>query len=329
MSATTTTLAERYVHAVTRQLPEEQRADVADELRASIADRVESLLEERPDLDPHAAEREAVAELGEPTTLAGAYTGRRLQLIGPEVYPAWERTVRAILLVAVPVSTLAFAAVQVALDEPFGEVVGGAVWVALSLVVHIVFWTTLVFVLVERGGATDSVRESLDVDWSPDDLPDAPQRRGSLGDLVATLTFQALLAGLLVWQQVRPPLSLDGVDVPVLDPDLWRSWFPVILVLLVVEAGFEVVKYRTGGWTTRLAVANVALGALFALPFVHLGLTEQLLNPDAVLAIQQDWPGFSSDTTHGVVALVAVAIWLWDSVDGFVRVRRAQGAPTL
>lgn len=329
MSATTTSLAERYVHAVTRQLPEEQRADLADELRASIADRVESLLDERPDLDPAAAEREAVAELGEPVTLAGAYTGRRLQLLGPEVYPTWERTVRAILVGAVPVSVLAYAIVQVALDEPLGAVVGSAAWVALNLVVHIVFWTTLVFVLVERGGAAGNVRESLDVDWSPDDLPDVPQPRGSLGDLVATLTFQALLAGLLVWQQVRPPLSLDGVDVPVLDPHLWHSWFPVVLALMAVEAVFEVVKFRTGGWTTRLAVANVALGALFALPFVHLGATEQLLNPDAVLAIQQDWPGFSPGTTHAVVAFVAVAAWLWDSIDGFVRVRRAQGAPTL
>ena len=35
-------LTDRYVHAVTRTLPEDQRADVADELRASIADRVES-----------------------------------------------------------------------------------------------------------------------------------------------------------------------------------------------------------------------------------------------------------------------------------------------
>ncbi|WP_147543636.1 HAAS signaling domain-containing protein [Aeromicrobium massiliense] len=328
MPATTTSLAERYVHAVTRRLPEEQRADVADELRASIADRVESLLEERPDLDPATAEREAVAELGEPSTLAGAYTGRPRQLLGPEVYPAWERTVRAILLVAVPVSTLAFAVVQVAVGKTFGEVVGSVVWIMLSLVVHIVFWTTLVFVLAERSSADSGVRESLDVDWSPDDLPDAPQRRGSLTDLVAALTFQALLAGLLVWQQVRPPLSLDGADVPVLDPDLWRSWFPVILALLVVEAGFEVVKYRVGGWTRPLAVANVALGALFALPFVYLGWTEQLLNPDAVLAIQQDWAGFSPGTTHAVVALVAVAIWLWDSVDGFVRVHRTQGAPT-
>jgi hypothetical protein len=328
MTPTTTSLAERYVHAVTSRLPEEQRADVADELRASIADRVESLLEERPGLDPALAEHEALVELGEPTALAAEYTGRRLQLLGPEVYPAWERTLRGILLVAVPVSTLAFAIVQVATGESPGDVLGSAVWMALTLVVHIAFWTTLVFVLVERGGGGSGVRESLDVDWSPEQLPAARRRRGSLTDLVATLTFLALFAALLVWQQVRPPLSLDGDDVPVLDPDLWSFWLPLVLVLLVVEAGFEVVKYLTGGWTRDLAIANVVLGALFAAPFVYLGWTEQLLAPRAVDAIRAEWDGFSPGTAHAVVVVVALGVWLWDAVEGVVGARRGGPAPT-
>lgn len=320
MSATAS-LSERYVHAVTRRLPEEQRADVADELRASIADRVESILDERPGTSVADAEREALTELGDPDAMSGAYTGRRMQLLGPAVYPAWERAVKAILVVAVPTAMLATAVIGAATGESLGEVLGSTAWFGLTLTVHVLFWTTLAFVVAERSGP--DVRASLDVPWRPESLPDVTRDRGSLPDLVATLTFLALFGGLLVWQQVRPPLTLDGQDVPVLDPDLWSSWLPLVLVLLVVEGAFEVVKYLAGGWTRAMAVANVALGAIFAAPFVALGLTERLLDPRAVEVVQREWSGFSPDAAHLVVVLAAVGIWLWDSVDGFVKQHRA------
>ena len=44
-------LTERYVYAVTRRLPEDQRVDVGEELRGTIADRIDTLAADRPDAD--------------------------------------------------------------------------------------------------------------------------------------------------------------------------------------------------------------------------------------------------------------------------------------
>ena len=62
------TLTDRYVWAVLKSLPEAKRADIDRELRATIADDVEA--READGRDAAAAEREALAELGDPARLA-------------------------------------------------------------------------------------------------------------------------------------------------------------------------------------------------------------------------------------------------------------------
>jgi hypothetical protein len=279
-------LAERYVHAVTRRLPEEQRADVADELRGSIGDRVESLLAGRPELDEAAAERVALEELGDPALLADGYRGTRHQLIGPEVYPAYVCVLRAVLVTVVPVVAVVIAVVQALTGSSFGAVIGETVWTTLSTAVHIAFWVTVAFALVERGSASQDVRDTLGI----------------------------------VWQQVRPPITASGERVPALDPDLWSFWLPLVLVLLVVELAFEVVKFRLG-WSVRLATANTVLAAVFAAPLVYLAASDRLLNPAAVAAIQDEWAAFDPSVAHTVVLVSAVVIAVWDTIDGWVKTR--------
>ena len=310
-------LAERYVHAATRTLPEEQRADVADELRGSISDRVDALLVERAGLTPAEAEYAALEELGEPERLAAGYTGRPLRLIGPELFPSYVRALKGILLVAVPAVTVITTTVDALAGGDVGSVLGGAAWTAYNVAVQVAFWVTLTFALVERGSG-DDVRESVGAVWKPEQLPElARTDRGPISDLVASLVFLWLLGVGIVWQQLNPPVPYDGGEVPVLDPELWTFWLPLVLVLLVAEMAFEVVKYRTGGWSPRLATANVVLGAVFAAPLVYLATSDRLLNPDAVAGIRESWSAFDPGVVHTVVVVSASAIWVWDAVDGW------------
>jgi hypothetical protein len=317
----TTTLSERYVHAVTRRLPLDQREDVADELRAGIDDRVESLLAGDPGLAPAEAERVALGELGDPALLADGYTGTRRQLIGPELYAGYVTVLKAVLVTVVPVVAVVIAVVEALSGSSFGAVVGETVWTAMNLAVHIAFWVTVAFALVERGSAPDDVRDSLGAGWDPDKLPELPRTSGGpVSDLVASVVFLSLIGAVLVWQQVRPPVPADGERVPVLDPDLWSFWLPLVLVLLVVEIGFEVVKHRLG-WSVRMATVNTVLAAVFAAPLVYLAATEQLLNPAATAAIQASWSELDPSVAHTVVLVSALVIAVWDSVDGWVKTR--------
>ena len=68
-------LTERYVHAATRRLGDDQRDDVAMELRAGVADRVDSLRADDPTLTQGQAEYAALVELGDRLRLRGRGSG--------------------------------------------------------------------------------------------------------------------------------------------------------------------------------------------------------------------------------------------------------------
>ncbi|MCD4525978.1 permease prefix domain 1-containing protein [Nocardioides sp. cx-173] len=316
-------LTDRYVHAATRGLPDSQRDDVADELRASIGDRAEAL-QHAEGLDAERAEYVALEELGDPARLAAGYSGRALQLIGPELYPAYVRVLRSVLLAAVPTVAVVIAIIAALDGGSAGSILGETLWIAATVALHVCFWITLAFALTERGVAAGDVRGSLGVQWAPDQLPDLPRERsGSLLEMVSTLVWLGLLAGAVVWQQFRSPL---GDHEPVLDPDLWSFWLPLILALILVEAAFEVVKYRAAGWSPTLATVNVGLGALFAAPLVYLAAEDRLLNPAAVAEVQAEWSGFDPETLNAAIIVVTLAIWVWDGVDGWLKTRAASAA---
>ncbi|MFB8768399.1 permease prefix domain 1-containing protein [Nocardiopsis alba] len=146
---TETTLTDRYVWTVTRHLGAEAGPDVARELRASIRDRVEAGIEAGN--DPATAEREALTELGDPETLAREYGELPRHLIGPALYPDYVRLLRALLAILAP---LALALLFVDRFESgaggLGEIGVEAAVVLVTVTVHVAFWTTLVFAIIER-----------------------------------------------------------------------------------------------------------------------------------------------------------------------------------
>lgn len=317
-------LTARYVHAATRRLPEEQRDDVARELGADIADRVDALLAQDPTLTESTAERVALVELGDPRALAASYAGTRQYLIGPEVFTTYALSLKAITTVAVPAAVAVIVLIDVLRGEPLLDLVGRAAWVGFTMVVHIAFWVTLAFAIVER--SNDVSAKDLGVtEWEPEQLPELPAGPpGSLGEAVCTVAWIGLLAGFVVLQQVGWAGGGGDERVPVLDPDLWSFWLPLVLLALLAEAVFEVVKYRAGAvWTRRFAAVNSVTALLLALPVAWLAWQERLLNPAFTRTVQEGWPDFDPGVAHLVVLVTALVVWGWDTVDGWRRTLRA------
>jgi len=100
----TNTLTERYVYAVVRRIPADQRDEVAEELRSVIADTVEAR---------GATEHEVLTEMGDPVRLAACYVDRPLALIGPDLYPAYVRTLKVLLVGVLPVLAVLATAAEV------------------------------------------------------------------------------------------------------------------------------------------------------------------------------------------------------------------------
>ncbi|WP_433132104.1 permease prefix domain 1-containing protein [Micromonospora sp. CA-240977] len=310
------TLTNRYLAATLRSVPAQRRDEIATELRASIDDMIEG----RTDggADPATAEREVLTELGNPDVLAARYADRRLQLIGPTYYLVWLRLLKLLLSFIPALAGTVVAIVEAATGKGFGAI-GSGIVVALHVTVHIAFWLTLTFALIERNQTPMDLPE-----WTVDQLPDTPVRRGiPLADTIAAVVMSVVTIGYLPYQHFQSWVrTTDGDNIPILDPDLWSFWLPALIVVLVAGVIFEVVKYRIGRWTWALFGTKVLLNLAFAVPLVWLALTDRLLNP--ALGVRLTWlaEADNRDTLGLTIALGAAVVVVWDVIDTAVKTRR-------
>ena len=230
--------------------------------------------------------------------------------------------------VVLPIAVAAVAFGQVLGQEPVGQIIGSTVAAAFGIAVHLGFWTTLVFAVLDR-----SPGKADDLGWTPDLLPQLPElgRPGRRGELIGSLVFLGLFALVLVWQQFGLPW-VDALEtIPLLDPDLWSFWMPYFLVLIVLEMLFAIAIYAWG-WNWWLAAVNLVLNVAFTVPALWLFITGQLINPEALDAMGWPWDADSEWVVTPIIVIVVVGVAVWDVIDGViktVRGSRAGAMPTL
>lgn len=325
----TSTLTDRYISAVVRSLPTETQADVQAELAASIADDIDARREQGQSLDE--AERDVLSALGDPDALAAGYADRPLHLIGPKYYLTWWRLLKLLWMI-VPVTAFAGVTIGMSLaDQPIGEIIGSAFSAGIGAFVHVGFWTTLVFFILERSGADAGVK------WSVDALPEPQETGAGRGDLIASLVFLGIAAGALLWDRfvgfvfategsvdISEGLGIQTDAIPVLNPELWPWVLGIALILIAVEAALAIMVYANRGWNRSFAMLNTVLAVVFAGGALYLLATGQLINDMLFEFILR-----SADTTEDLGRILAIllgvtiaGVAIWDIVDGWRKALR-------
>jgi hypothetical protein len=311
------TLTERYIDAVVRSIPPASRADVQAELEVSIADAIEARTTAGESLDE--SEREVLTNLGDPGILAAGYADRPLHLIGPRFYLTWWRLLR-LLWAIIPLVAMGGVALGKALSSaPVGDIFGSAISVGLAVVIHVAFWVTLVFVILERTGSASTI-----ADWSVDRLPEIRAKGAGRGDMIAAVVFLAVGVAFLFWDRFRGLVTIDARSLPILDPELWPWWIAGLLVLMAAKSALVIAVYFSGRWNALVATINTALALVFAISAVGLLTSGQLLNPELVTLALTD-KGVTADTIRTLAIIVGAGIIgfaLWDIVDGWLKTIR-------
>jgi len=332
----TATLTDRYIDAAMRTVPEKQRADLAAELRASIDDQVDARASADGDRD--AAERAVLTELGDPEVLAAGYTDRPLQLIGPRYYLEWWRLLKLLLWIVTPFAAFGVALGKTLSGAELGDVIGTTVVATLGTILHLAFWTTLVFAIIERStagkpsgvpsprGAAADIASAPGVfsGWTVDNLPEPRESGAGFSDMVVTIVFLIIGAGAILWDQfIGFAPAYPGLSF--LDPGLWPWWITGLFVVMAIEAILQVVVFLRGRWTFGLAAVNAALNVVVAVPALVLLFEGRLLNAEFWTTVI---PPDSSETVATIMAIMTgfgiAAIALWDSIDAFLKARRAR-----
>jgi hypothetical protein len=316
-------LTDRYVQAALHRAPHDERPDLERELRASVADAVDDRIAAGEPAD--AAERAVLTGLGDPAVLSARYRSRPLHLIGPTFYPEWARLVRILLISVLPVVAVVSFAINSLAAGSVGAGFGALFGTVLNVGIHLVFWPTLLFFVLERRGETRWMSA-----WTVDRLPD-PGRGARLTEMLSSIAFAVLIAGAIVWQQLVGFVRVDGVVVPLLPEASWALWIPLYLVGLALSVILAVARFRAGRITAVILAGLLVAVALNFLPGILLALQGRLVEPRFFTALGLEISGPAWDTINLITVLVLALVLLWSLADAVLqhrRDRRSEPKPT-
>ena len=316
------TLTERYLYAATRSLPDGQRAELRRELAERIGDDIDARVQDGA--DPAEAETAALTELGDPDALVARYLDRPLHLIGPQLFPTWMRLLKLLLAIVLPIVAVVYPMAQLLAGQPWGAIAGGLFVVLLTTAVHLGFWTTLVFAVLDRslGGKPVLV-------WTPEFLPEVstPSRSAVRWDVGANLVFIALAAvAVFTHTWFLPFRDATGAVVPLIDP-VTGEWLPwVLLGVMAADVVFWGILYRRGSWDFAFAAGRTVISLAYAAPIAWAFASGRLINPDFVALT--GWADGQELLAEGgtlaiIFAFLAVGIAAIWPIDAFAKARVA------
>lgn len=307
-------LTDRYVEVALRGTHADQHSDLDLELRGLIEDGIEASI--AAGADPADAEFATLTELGDPARLSDRYRGRTAQLIGPALYYQWLALLKILLAVIVPILSAVTAFGAVANGDDAIGLLTTTIGAAVATAIQVTFWVTVVFAALERFVPSASAPSPARTDdWTPDDLPELPDSAAGIGETAWSVAMSVFVIAAMFWQRGSTILTDDGRPVPILDPEGWAFWWPLVIALLIAEAVVVLVAFRRHRWTPPLFAAFAAVQVAFAAVVLWLIGNDELLNPAFVDLIDWGDVGSPGQILTAAIAVSVVATSLWDIVE--------------
>ncbi len=295
-------LLERYLFAVSQQLPRNMREDVTAELRSLLLD----MIENKGDVADDTAVVAILQEFGSPDAVAASYRPQPQYLIGPDFYPGYLKIVQ----IVTGAMSIAFFVLFI-----LSLINGGRGWLALGQTFIDIFpsyistlltgvgMVTIIFALLERYAPDTAVSLNAELateeaEWDPRQLPAiSPDRQIDRFELITEIifTFLAMVFVNSIVRQYGVVILDDGTwrPLPILAEGFNAVILPLLNIVWISEILFNLYLLRQKEWTRparwlEIAVLSLdvaVVGLIIAnLPFVE--LNEALLSaagwsPDA------------------------------------------------
>ncbi|PED37906.1 hypothetical protein COK25_01765 [Bacillus cereus] len=282
-------LIDLYIQEVAKRLPEKNREDITLELRSTIDD---MLPEDYNEEDV----KSVLEKLGSPVSLANGYLDRPMHLIGPRYFDVYTTLLKMIIPIAAVIALISMVAEnfigysgdQAVLNvilQLIGKGIGGIFEVGL----HVFFWLTLVFVILERTDKDKGI-EPLTTSlkkWTPDDLKNIsyiPKKKAIskfevFGGLMWTAVWATLYfyANHLVGVYNGTANGLKFVS-PTFNQDVLLQYWPIVVIMIVFEICISLYKLVQGQWTQRLAIGNAILQIAGTIVFIVIVVNPHVFN---------------------------------------------------
>ena len=319
-------LLDRYLAAVARNLPARQAADIAAELKDNLLSEIE---EKEAGLGRKLTDKELerlLIDFGHPLSVAARY-GKPRQLIGPEVFPFFLATLRAVFGFVAAIVVVG-AVIRIASGDTLVHIGQdlARIWPQLFTVFGVV---VLVFAVMDRAS-----KGQMKLKWSPRTLPPPKSRDRKPFQIVSEMTMSALF--LLWWTGVVQFHALVPIPafVHIHLAHVWAGLFWPILAYYSAEIAINALELARPAWVRLNAGLNVLKGvggcAILAV-LLEAGHWIDVNAEVSAFALNQMRHGFDRGMQVGMtitlIVLVGKAAWdLWRLIRGRPGDGRANGA---
>lgn len=312
----------RYVHAVTKRLPENMRVEVKEELEANIKD----MLPEKYNED----ELETVLrKLGHPRELANNYRTKQRYVISPLYYDDYIYTLKVVAIILGTIA-LVFGSIDAVIQSQtlgimdtieliFEKIVGG-VWQGI---LQAFTWVTLIFWIIDYTSRNQAKKS----EWKLSDLPDLPKpnvrkisRTGTvIGLVIGTVFHVSFIVILMRYIDVIAIYHDEVRIVGILNEATVTPFIPYFIISAAIMVIVGLFKLSYGEWNVQVAALYTAYEILSTVLFLIFINHAMLINLDAIDYIA-DVAGFTFNQVQNginqgilwitIVSSVAVGIEL-------------------
>ncbi|RKF52527.1 hypothetical protein BCY92_05770 [Bacillus wiedmannii] len=282
-------LIDIYVEEVAKRLPEKNREDIILELRSTIEDML-------PDDYSENDEKRVLEKLGSPVSLANGYLDRPMHLIGPRYFDVYTTLLKMIIPIAAVIALIAMVAEnfvgyngEQAVLNVILNLIGKGIGEIIEVVLHVFFWLTLVFAILERTDkdkGTQPLTTNLKK-WTPDDLKNTsyvPKKKSiSKFEVFGGLMWTAIWATLYFYANHLVGVyhgTENGLKfvAPTFNQDVLLQYWPIVVIMIVFEIGISLYKLVQGQWTKKLAIGNAFLQIAGTIVFIVIVVNPHLFN---------------------------------------------------
>ncbi len=270
-------LIERYIYAVTKQLPKKQREDVAQELRGLIDD----MLNERcGEITPTEKDiRIVLTELGTPQELSAQYDeDAKKCLIGHPYYSTYKFVLKIVLFAAAVGITIANLMLQLVEPQEWFSAITGWLEMLYNTLLATFAIVTLLFAFFYRKGV------QITEPFNFDKLPPVPKRTKELSkrECIAGMVFIVIfvVVFLAVPQIMGFHIDRNGLRIPMFSVSALRETWYIIILFAICGMIRESVKLLEGRYNKPVLIVATVTNAISAILSIWWLTGFKLIHPE-------------------------------------------------
>lgn len=270
-------LIERYIYAVTRQLPKKQREDVAQELRGLIDD----MLNERcGEITPTEKDiRIVLTELGTPQELSAQYDeDAKKCLIGHPYYSTYKFVLKIVLFAAAVGITIANLMLQLVEPQEWFSAITGWLEMLYNTLLATFAIVTLLFAFFYRKGV------QITEPFNFDKLPSVPKRTKELSkrECIAGMVFIVIfvVVFLAVPQIMGFHIDRNGLRIPMFSVSALRETWYIIILFAICGMIRESIKLLEGRYNKPVLIVATVTNAISAILSIWWLTGFKLIHPE-------------------------------------------------